>query len=95
MDGLNVIILSTAIIHGADVASSQIAFKKGLIEGNPIMPTNVAAMIAVKSSWVIGQNYILKALDKSGHPKLARVIGWIDFSLTAGVVASNIHQIRR
>ena len=91
---LPAILTAAALAHGADVYTSQQGFNRGFSETNPLMPTHPAAMIAIKSGWVVGNSILLSKLAHA-HPKLAKTLGMIDLGTVTFAVVNNARQLRK
>jgi hypothetical protein len=81
-----------AIVLGnvADIVSTEIALQRpGLREGNPVLGQSATQRIAVKAAGTAVQVWIVRKLDRSGHPKLARVVGYSAGAALTGVAWHN------
>ena len=87
------LILTFNLLCGADTVSTHIVLHQGghefvLPSQNPWVIDGMVAGQAVLGS------YALTRLDRNGHPKLARVIGWTLVGIRAVAVVHNVGQIR-
>lgn len=70
------LILAWAILHGADAVTTVQALHSGLREGNPLLPQNPVANVAISTAATGLAMWSARRLERT-HPKLARglVIG--------------------
>lgn len=74
----------------ADLWTTQQAFSRGGHEGNGITATSQIGPLAVsKVSAVVGVGLAMRLLERHGHPKLARAIGFIDGGVTFSAALHN------
>lgn len=77
---MKTLLLTLAIVNGADSASTCLALKAGLVERNPILPSSCAANVAINGSVTAGTLLLVRELH-TRSPKLAT-------GLTIGLVGS-------
>jgi len=91
---MNPLLLTLAILHGADVATTQVVLKQGGIELNPVVPQQRAANLLVGSAASAADVWILHKLSAK-HPKLAKAIAFTAIGVEGWAVAHNATQIQR
>ena len=85
------------IVHAAgnlaDGLSTYAALKHpNAYEGNPLLPNNGAAVLAIKAASILPENLALRWIAKKGHPKIAKTLG---YGLGAAGLAITPHNIRQ
>lgn len=76
--------------NGADLATTQQAFTRGAHEDNGFTSTTRIGPLAVsKVSFTVGMALAMRLLDAHGHPRAARMLGFVDGGVTFGVAAHN------
>lgn len=79
----------------ADLWTTQQAFTRGAVEGNGMIGGNpIVKIAAMKVSFTFAVALAMKTLAAHGHPKAARVLGYVDGGLTFAVSAHN-HRVAR
>jgi len=74
----------------ADLWTTQAAFTRGAHEANPVMaPLTFPRMILAKSATTAGLMLVMHALATHGHPRFAKVIGYLDAGAIGAVAISN------
>lgn len=82
----------TVMVSGnvADLWTTQQAFNRGGHEGNGITATSQIGPLAVsKVSAVVGVGLAMRLLERHGHPKLAKFVGFIDGGVTFSAALHN------
>jgi hypothetical protein len=87
------LLLTLAILHGADVTTTQVVLAQGGTERNPFVPQNRSANLLVGSAASAADVWILHTLG-THHPKLAKVITIAAIGVEGWAVAHNATQIR-
>lgn len=83
------ILVALAILHGADSATTCMAFSRGAIEGNPFLPQGCVANTVVKGAVATGSLVLLHRLAQT-HPRFARTLGMVSIGVESYTVGSNI-----
>lgn len=74
----------------ADLWTTKAAFERGAVEGNGIASGRPLLEIGLsKASFTVGIALAMRLLETHGHPRAARVLGYMDGSLTFGIAAHN------
>mgnify|MGYP001617764181 FL=1 len=74
-----------AVVAGnvADLQTTKAAFARGAHEGNGFTATtNILPIAAAKISFMAGTMLAMRALETHGHPRWAKVIGYVDGGAT-------------
>jgi hypothetical protein len=88
------LLVSYVALQTADMASTIAARRAGATEANPFMNTGFGAAVTAKSLTTLGSAAAVKAIEKK-NPKAATLVMIALNSMTAMVVAKNVHNIRR
>jgi len=81
--------------NAADFWTTHEALARGAHENNPLWKNDgIGKITAVKIVGTVGIAVMMQLLDKLGHPKAAKALGYIDGSITWGVAAHN-HGVAR
>jgi len=81
--------------NAADLWTTHDALAHGAHENNPLWKNDgIGKITAVKIVGTVGIAVMMQLLDKLGHPKAAKALGYIDGSITWGVAAHN-HGVAR
>ena len=73
-------LIALAIARALDAGTTCAALHRGAVEGNPILPSNCPAAIAIQAGTAAGQDFGLGKLAKR-HPKAAQIIAWCTVSM--------------
>ena len=80
----------------ADLVTTRAAFKRGGIENNGFLSGQpMKTLIVSKASFVLGLAVLMRHLERTGHPRAAKLIGYIDGGVTWGVAARNTTIMRQ
>lgn len=90
---MNPILLTLALLHGVDVASTNVILRQGGVEKNPLMPQQPAWNLTIGAAASAGNLWVIHKIEKH-HPKLAKTIGLAAIGIEGAVVAHNLTQIR-
>lgn len=77
-----------AMISGnvADLVTTKNAFDRGAVEGNPLTgfsgQQRIAPLLAEKVVATALEAYMMHALERSGHPRIAKVMGYAAGTVT-------------
>ena len=78
-----------------DLWTTHRAFQRGAVEGNGFVSgQSIKTLIATKASFVFGLTVLMRHLEQTGHPRAAKVLGYIDGGVTWGVAAHNTRVMR-
>jgi hypothetical protein len=91
---LNSLYASTAITQALDVHSTLAAFKRGGVEGNPIMggvASNHAALFATKAAVAVGT--ILAARQIAKHNKVAAIAALVGINSAYAMIISHNYSV--
>jgi hypothetical protein len=91
---MNPILLTLALLHGADLASTQVVLHQGGSERNPLMPQAASWNLAIGSAASAGDIWLLHRIGRS-HPRLATVIGIAAIGAEGFAVVHNVRQVKR
>ena len=91
---MNPILLTLAILHGGDVASTQVVLQQGGRELNPFVPQGPTKNLLAGSAASAADIYLLHKLSAK-HPKVAKTLGVIAIGVEGWAVAHNVGQIRK
>ena len=88
------LILTFWVLCGADAGTTHYALKHGAVEvvlpaQNPFVVDGIITGEAIAGSWV------LHSLNRRGHARLARVVGWTLVGIRAYAVVHNVHELRK
>jgi hypothetical protein len=83
------LLIALAIAHAADAVTTLTAMQAGAREGNPLLPSQPVALVAVIGAETVLQIVILERLSRS-HPTLARNLGLVAFGVESSAVGFNI-----
>jgi hypothetical protein len=86
--------LSRAALYSgtaADLASTEIAMKRGAVELNPLLGQNRVQRIAVSGGMAILTDWATQRM-KVAHPKLAAGINWVGAGVHFSATASNLRR---
>lgn len=88
------LLVTLAILHGGDAASTQVGLHKGLWEANPFLPQNPTANLVVKAAYA---TISLVLLEKLSHkaPRLAKGIAIGAIVAESAVIGRNVQLIIR
>ena len=87
------LLLTLAMLHGADLGTTQVVLAQGGQERNPFVPQARAANLVVGSLASVADIWILHKLG-AHHPKLAKTLTFIAIGVEGSAVAHNATQIR-
>lgn len=90
---MNPLLLTLALLHGGDIATTQIVLRQGGREVNPVVPKGATLNLLAGSAATAANVYLLHRLDAK-HPKLAKTIAVIGIGLEGFVVVHNARQVR-
>lgn len=81
--------------NAADLWTTRQAFQRGAHEGNGITSTTRIGWLAVsKASAVLAVGMTMRLLERRGHPRIARVVGYLDGGATFAAAIHN-HRVAR
>jgi len=81
--------------NAADLWTTKAAFDRGAQEANSIMAGLSIGQIAVaKGATTAGMVILMRFLETHGHPRVAKVIGYVDAGATFTAAAHN-HRVQR
>lgn len=60
----------------ADGISTLHAFKHGAVEQNPLIGQSPGMLMGVKAAGAVGIPLLMKKIADSGHPKIAKALGY-------------------
>jgi len=89
---VNPLLLTLAMLHGADLGTTQVVLSQGGTERNPFVPQNRTANLVVGSAASVADILILYKLGVH-HPKLAKVLTVAAIGVEGWAVAHNATQI--
>jgi len=76
--------------NAADLWTTRQAFQRGAVEGNGIVTGRpFGVLTASKVSFVTGLTLAMRLLETHGHPRAAKVLGYVDGTIAFGVTAHN------
>lgn len=79
----------------ADIWTTHQAFSRGAQEGNGLTSTQRIGSIAIsKACAVFAVGMTMRLIERHGHPRIAKAVGWFDGSVTFGAALHN-HRIAR
>lgn len=87
------ILLTLSLLHGGDLATTQVVLSQGGVERNPFVPQQRAGNLLVGSAASVADIYLLHKISEK-HPKVAKTIGLIAIGAETWAVAHNARQIR-
>ena len=87
------ILLTLSLLHGGDLATTQVVLSQGGVERNPLVPQQRAGNLLVGSAASVADIYLLHTLSKR-HPTLAKTIGLMAIGVEGWAVQHNARQIR-
>ena len=76
--------------QAADILSTIYAKQHGAREGNPLLGNFGPKDIALKAGLTLPMILLMRHLDKTGHDKLAKWLGYGSGAALGGVAANNI-----
>lgn len=92
---MKTVLLLVILGHSVDITTSLVAFDKGGHEMNPLVISQAPAPFIIEGAAVsLGEIYVLKKIAKK-HPKIAKTLGYIQFSVSMGAGTNNILAIDR
>ncbi len=74
----------------ADLASTELATRRGFTEANPILSDNRLQRVAVSVGLAVGVDLATRALARWHHEKMAARINWIVGGAHAGATVWNL-----
>lgn len=83
------LLIALAIAHGADAVTTLTAMQGGAHEGNPLLPRQPVALVAVIAAETIVQLVVLERLSRQ-HPTLARNLGLVAFGVESSAAGWNL-----
>lgn len=87
------LVITLALLHGADAATTQSIINSGGHEA--LLPTqNVVAIDSIVAGEATTEIVALTRLRRD-HPKLALALGWSLVGIRGAIVASNVRQLRK
>jgi hypothetical protein len=86
---MKALLIALALARGAESASTWTAISSGASEGNPLLPKNAIANVAVVGAETAGQVWLLHVLERR-HPTLARNIALVAIGVDSGLAGYNI-----
>lgn len=87
------ILLTLALLHGGDLATTQVVLSQGGVERNPLVPQQRAGNLLVGSAASVADLWVLSKLNQK-HPKLAKTIGIVAIGVEGWAVQHNARQIQ-
>lgn len=90
---LKALLISIALANAGDAASSCYAFSQGLREANPLLPTNCAAVVAIKAGVTSYQMTVI-AKSYKPHPKATKIVAAIVIAIPALATIHNLYAIQ-
>lgn len=88
------LILTLALLRGADATTSCMAFARGGHEQNPLMPSSCAGQIILQGTALGVEAWALSALAPQ-HPRLTKVLGVVSIGIEGATVTINLRTLRR
>ena len=95
--GTTLLSAATAALHASDATLTVVAISSGVgREANPVLAgLSLPAIVASKVGIAVVQSLAIRALDRAGHPKLARVAGIAAIATAGFATSSGIRAIAR
>jgi hypothetical protein len=87
---MNELLLTLAILHGADSALTLTALHHGAYEVNPILGQDAARNTTIKAAAAGAEIGLLWWLDRTGHRRAARIAATVGISFEAAIVGHNV-----
>lgn len=78
----------------ADLVTTQRALSRGAIEGNPALGSSAGRIATQKALGTAGTAVVMYWLARSGHPTIAKWIGYVNGSVMFAAALHN-QQVRR
>lgn len=81
----------------ADAVATEWALKNCVSceEVNPLMRSNTAGRLLLKTGGLVGAAAVCHQLRKDGHPRQAKVFRWVVTGLFMGLAIHNVHTARK
>lgn len=79
----------------ADGEETIRAFFRGCVESNPLLGAqqrNIARVAWTKTFVIGGTSVLMRVMDRKGHPKVAKVLGYFGGAVGAGAALYNSQQ---
>lgn len=76
--------------NAADLWTTHDAFSRGAVEGNGILNGHPITILTLsKLSCVLAIGLVMRRLERHGHPRVAKFLGYIDGGVTSAVAWHN------
>lgn len=79
----------------ADLWTTKVVLSQGGYEANPLIFGGIKTITVQKALWTGGWVFGMKELSRNGHPKLAKVLGYVIGGVAAGAAVHNYRELKR